>query len=134
MTDTLEAEVSARDDEMIQAAADQAGAPFEAAKRVYDLMNDVDKASLGELGLKVVDGKVTVDWQNGLVPGPGDEIKLPQSLWDKIDDLDFDIIEVLEPIQRAWQERFGHPYPTVMRFSHHPDDPTGTLRLVTENV
>jgi len=101
-----------REERLIEAAADEAGFPFERVKRVYDLMNELDKVSLGELGLKVINGKVTVDFHPGC-SGEPDEIKLPQSLWDRIDNLDFDIVELLHPIHRAWQAEYGFPYPTL---------------------
>ena len=101
-----------REERLIEAAAEEAGFPFERVKRVYALMNKIDKVSLGELGLRIVNRKVTVDFHPGC-SGKPDEIKLPQSLWDKIDNLDFDIVELLHPIHRAWQAEYGFPYPTL---------------------
>jgi DNA-binding protein YbaB len=111
-------------DRIVETAADETGTAIKVVERVFNLMNKLEE---NEASLKVVGGKVTV------VEAGDDndnDVLLPPSLWDKIDELDFDIVELLDPILRAWQESYGNPNPTLMRFTHHPDDPVGTLRQV----
>jgi hypothetical protein len=64
-----------------------------------------------------------VDW---IGPISSDrEIELPDYLWNKIEELDADIIEFLDPILKAWKEAYGHAYPAVFHFAK---DAQGVLR------
>lgn len=101
-----------REDAVKDAAADETGFPLETVDRVYDLM---DKLSEHDAGLKVIDGKVVVDWLDMI--GCDDDVQLPPSLWDEIDRLDFEIVKLLEPILRAWRKTFGHPFPVMWQWS-----------------
>ena len=112
LTGKMLAEAADDREEAFKAAiAEAAEAPLYVVDRVLDLMFKLEEL---EAVLKVVDGEVTV------VEAGDDndnDIALPQSLWDKIDKLEFDIVETLPHILKAWQERYGHPYPTMMRFT-----------------
>jgi hypothetical protein len=92
------------------AVADEAKVSPQRVERVLDLTEELE---LHFAELRIVDGEVEVGFPRGMVPSDGEELLLPERLWNKIDQLDFDIIELLPLIHRHWQERYGHPFPIV---------------------
>jgi hypothetical protein len=109
--------IEERDEKILEAAAAESGFPFDRVERVFALMNEIQ--AYDEMALKIVDGEVTVGWDDTVGWADGEEpdpIELPQELWDKIADLDFDILGVLPAIERAWLKSYGLPFPTFMYF------------------
>jgi hypothetical protein len=95
-----------KEQEILDLVFDQTKAAPKTIERVFDLMGVVDEH---DAELQIRDGKVVASW---LMARP-DEIRLPQSVWDRIADLDEEIIELLEPIKAAWLEVIGHEYPEI---------------------
>jgi hypothetical protein len=105
-------------EEIIEAAASETGAPFEAVERVLTLMLMLDEYD--DVALSIRDDHVIVGWSpcvGGDWDGDEPEVELPQELWDRIDQADFDIVETLPAIERAWAKVYGHAFPVIAVWS-----------------
>jgi len=101
-----------REQALIEDVATETGTAIGVVSRVLNLMH---KLSEREVGLELINDEIAVEW---LCDWKGNEpdIRLPDALWNEIEALDFNIMELLNPIRKAWQDTYRKPFPTMMQF------------------
>jgi hypothetical protein len=118
--DTTAIEESRHSERLVDLVSNETETATAVVERVLDLFNEL---AVHEAEPYLIDGKVTVGWLSNIIWDEPPEILLPHALWHKVEDLDFDLVNLIEPIKRAWLRVYSFPYPTLACFRRiDPDD------------
>jgi hypothetical protein len=98
---------------LVDRVADETGATTAAIEKVLDLLVELEEHMAQIL---VKDGEAFIDWLDGFSSDDGEGPDVPEALQARLAAVEFDLVQLVNPIKRAWPAVYGHPYPLLAKF------------------
>jgi len=109
---------------LVNLVSEEMGASTDTVEKVLGLM---EKLEVYAASIYVEEGEAHVGWMDGIQPGDDEPEapEVPQSLSDRLRAVEFDLVQLVEPIKAAWPKVYGLPYPITFAMRHDAKDPMG---------